>query len=296
MNSNIRGFYYYFMQVISRIIPFRRWRKQVFYLAYLGSFKNLCEQRRTCKNYRVMVRKYKEYKKTRQAKMAYYSCFTGGYDTPPKLKFFDIDCDYILFVENPELYDADEYVWEFRPLCFNGADTIRNARYHKIMVQDVLPEYKETVWMDSNIDFVSPLFFEDIARIRGAGITFAISTHSGRDCLYEEARMCIEMGKDKPETIEAECAYMKEQGFPEHYGLYETNLMYRNLNDLTLPKIMETWWQMVRDFSRRDQLSQMYAVWKEQGTYPQPLNRISYRQLHGDVLVAKHLKKRRKVK
>lgn len=294
MNSDSRGAYYYIVQGLMHLIPMRKLRKKVYYLSFLGSFKNLSEQRKIHHNYENVVKEYKKYQKTRKAKMAFYSCFTGGYDTPPRLTYFDKDCDYILFVDNPEAYDKNKYIWEFRPLQYDASDNVRNARYHKIMVHKVLQEYTETVWMDSNIDFVSTLFSQDLQKVRDAHISFAISAHPDRDCLFAEAKMCQEMGKDKPELIEAECDYIRSQGFPEHYGLYETNIMYRNMSDTTLPGIMEIWWQIVHDFSRRDQLSLMFAVWKNKGTYPQPLNKISYRKLCGDVLVSKHFRKRKK--
>lgn len=292
-NSEMRTPYYYLMQGISHITPFRKLRKQIYYLSYLGSFNHLWQHLQTCKNYRQIIADYKAHKQNRKAKLAVYSCFTGDYDVPVKLKCLNPDFDYIMFVDNPELYNPADYPWEFRRNEFQELDVVRNARHNKILAHKVLPEYEETVWIDSNIDILSPLLYQDIQKTRDAGIKFAISAHPHRDCSYAEAQMCLEMHRDNPELINAECDYLKSKGFPEHYGLFETNVMYRR-RDALVEKVCEDWMEMLVRFSRRDQLALMFAVWKNEAPKPVALNPISYRNLIGDVLVSKHFKKRKK--
>ena len=185
----------------------------------------------------------------------------------------------------------EEYPWEFRKLPFTASDNIRNARYPKIMYYDVLPGYKEYLWIDSNIDLLSNLLYEDVNKLRKSGAEFAISRHPHRDCIYEEAEICIKMQKDNPEIIRKQCRFLKEEGYPEHFGLFENNVIYRK-DTPDNRKVSQTWWEMLNRFSRRDQLSLMYAVWKTQTPKPLPMNEHSYRNLLGDTLVRKHFQKR----
>ena len=122
---------------------------------------------------------------------------------------------------------------------------------------------------------------------------FAISRHPHRDCSYEEAQMCLEMRRDNPEIINEQCRFMRDDGFPEHFGLFETNVMYRR-NTPDNRKVAAVWWEMLHRFSRRDQLSLMYSVWKNHTAKPCAMNPQSYRNLIGDTLVRKHFQKRKK--
>ena len=55
---------------------------------------------------------------------------------------------------------------------------------------------------------------------------------------------------------------IKNDGFPEHYGLSENNILIRNHKDPITIKFMEKWWKMINKGSKRDQLSFMYISWK----------------------------------
>lgn len=55
---------------------------------------------------------------------------------------------------------------------------------------------------------------------------------------------------------------MKKAGFPEHYGLGENNILYRRHNEPALVRVMEDWWYFLENYSRRDQLSFVYVLWK----------------------------------
>lgn len=53
-----------------------------------------------------------------------------------------------------------------------------------------------------------------------------------------------------------------EEGFPEHYGLTENSIIYRNHNSDKIISIMDEWWQFIENYSKRDQLSLFYILWK----------------------------------
>ena len=49
---------------------------------------------------------------------------------------------------------------------------------------------------------------------------------------------------------------------PRNYGLNETNIIYRKHNSKKIKKIMTEWWNMIKNYSKRDQLSLSYILWK----------------------------------
>lgn len=292
-NSGKRNPYFYIMQGLSKVAPTRKLRKKTYYLSYLGSFLNLVKRIQIELDYTNVIKQYIAKKNTRKAKLAIYSCITGNYDLPIKLTYLNPEYDYIMFVDNPKVFEGKSYPWEFRKLEFDKLDNVRNARYHKIMAHKVLAEYEKTVWIDSNIDIVSPLLYDDIKKAIDSETNFAISKHPHRDCSYAEAEMCLEMKRDTAEIIHKECEFLRQQGFPEHFGLFETNVMYRTQTPLNT-QISEAWMNIITQFSRRDQLALMYSVWFNKAPKPIPMNATSYRNLVGDVLVSKHFKKRTK--
>jgi hypothetical protein len=55
--------------------------------------------------------------------------------------------------------------------------------------------------------------------------------------------------------------HYRKQGFPENYGLAANRIIIRRKSE-ELEKLMESWWEELNTFSRRDQLSLFYVIWK----------------------------------
>jgi len=64
----------------------------------------------------------------------------------------------------------------------------------------------------------------------------------------------LDLGKDTPENIAPQIASYSLAGHPVHWGLYETGFMVRK-NCREVNAICEAWWEEVRGYSHRDQLS-----------------------------------------
>jgi hypothetical protein len=68
--------------------------------------------------------------------------------------------------------------------------------------------------------------------------------------------------KDRPKYVNPQINKIKNDGFPEHYGLSENNILIRKHKDPTTINFMKKWWKMVKKGSKRDQLSFIYISWK----------------------------------
>ena len=55
---------------------------------------------------------------------------------------------------------------------------------------------------------------------------------------------------------------------PENYGLNETNILIRNHLNPQIIAIMEQWWEFIEKYSKRDQLSFSYVLYKNNITVP----------------------------
>jgi hypothetical protein len=85
--------------------------------------------------------------------------------------------------------------------------------------------------------------------------------HPHRDCLYEEAKACTRIGKGDEEKIRAQVLDYRQHGFPDHWGLWHCAMLIRR----HAPEVRDfnrMWWEELRRFSGRDQISFPYLVRK----------------------------------
>ena len=72
------------------------------------------------------------------------------------------------------------------------------------------------------------------------------------------------MGKDKIDRTRPQIDRYRKEGFPENYGLLQSNILLRKHNEQDCIKLMEEWFNELKNGSHRDQLSFNYAAWKHQ--------------------------------
>ena len=201
---------------------------------------------------------YSSENKARRNRVAVYTAIAGGYDVPLVHETLDPEIDYYLFTDQPV---PDMGFWRVRSIDYYHPDPVRRARYVKTHPHVLLPEYDLAIWVDSNV-----LIRGDLLAILRQGTCgseaciFGIE-HPHRQCMYEEARILIEMGKDSAKTIERQIQTYRDAGFPENLGLVETNLLAADLRNPATADLFRTWWGELVKFSRRDQLSINYALW-----------------------------------
>jgi len=208
-----------------------------------------------------------------------YTCITGGYDWLRDHAFMHPDWEYVCFSDNLSIRNWNNTKWDIRPLRFGETDPVRNQRWHKLHPHVLFPEYGISLWVDGNVDILDAGVFDDVGRVVREKRSIAASNHPMRDCLYDELDACIELRKDDIDVMKGQIDLMRRDGFPTHYGLFETNILFRRHGDATVKKAMEDWW-WVLNHSRRDQLSLTYVLWKN-GITMGSLSDIPYRNSPG---------------
>ena len=198
-------------------------------------------------------------------KKAIYTCITNRYDNLFVHTYINNDWDYICFTDDKYLIDAKVYGnWIIKPLYnYDGnLDNTRINRWHKLHPHIILKDYDYSLYIDSNIDIKTSYIFECIDKARNNNIDISIPHHYERDCIYDEANIIIQDKIDNENIVNKQIKLYREEGFPEHYGLTENSIIYRNHNSDKIISIMEEWWQFIENYSKRDQLSLFYILWK----------------------------------
>lgn len=187
-----------------------------------------------------------------------YTAITKDYDELKEPAIISNQCDYICFTDDPTLISP---TWQIRPLPPSDLDIVRQCRQVKIMPHFFLPEYEYSIWVDGNVEIIGDIDQLIEQYFINGDKTLYTFKHPVRDCVYEEAKECIKNGKDNEKIIRKQLALLKSEYYPKHNGLIESNVILRKTHSPDVMQLMEQWWKLVKNYSRRDTLSFNYAAW-----------------------------------
>ena len=195
-------------------------------------------------------------------KTVLYTAITGGYDTLSEVPFQKSGIDLICFTDDPGLrYQTNS--WTVRPVPEDllRLENVRQQRLLKILPHRYLPGYDLSVWIDGNISVKGDLtgFLRSLDFSKGSFLT---RRHPSRRCAYEEAKAVLRMGKDRSGRVGPQMEAYRNEGFPENFGLEETNVVARLQKDPRCQLLCNLWAKEVLEKSHRDQLSLDYCRWK----------------------------------
>lgn len=218
----------------------------------------------------------------RMTKKVVYTCLTGNYDNLPIHSYLDFDYDYICFTDNDELLKNKNWgAWKIKPLEFSNLDNTKNARWHKLHPHLLFSEYDESIWIDANIAIKSNWIF-NLVEEKKSEHKILVPIHYEIDSIFDDIEFVVNViHKESRENADRVINFLKENNFPENYGLNETNLIFRRHNDKEIINLMEDWWYFIENFSKRDQFSFSFVLWKH-GIKPSEIAIPNLRPLAND--------------
>jgi hypothetical protein len=125
-------------------------------------------------------------------KLVVYTALFGDFDDliEPKEKFEG--CDFICFTDQKHLASD---VWEIRLIEECDLPPNMMNRKYKILPHLFLSQYEWSLYVDANIAILSnPM---DLANKYLSKYDMAVPKHFARDCVYDEAKECVILGKTK---------------------------------------------------------------------------------------------------
>ena len=193
-------------------------------------------------------------------KVAIYTVLTGGYDTLEQPKVTDERFDFFCF--SNDIPKEAIGVWKVRKFEGEFPSKQIESRYPKMHPWEVLPDYEYSVYMDANIRIETSDFYEAVMQKIAAGIALSGIKHPFRNCCYDEGYVVFTYGLDKFSNIVKGMRFVRKEGLPRRYGMFEANVILRKHSDARVREQCNLWWEMINRFSRRDQLSYPYTLWK----------------------------------
>ena len=189
-----------------------------------------------------------------------YTAMTGGHDDILQPSIIADGFDYILFTN--DIPEQQLGIWRVRHIPYDNKDPRRVARWVKTHPHILLPDYDYSLWHDSNVVVDSQAYFERIDDLIKTNVLIASMDHNVRSCIYEEGFAVLNYRFDSIDNVLGEMYYLKKEGYPTNNGLIETNCLLRKHTDVNVANMCDDWWRMIEKYSKRDQLSFNYVVWK----------------------------------
>lgn len=193
-------------------------------------------------------------------KTAVYTAVFGGYDSfcLPQYVNNEMDYFYVSDIKPKELPTYYHWVNAREIIPEHILSPVKRNRFIKMHPHLFLEDYTFSVYIDGNVTIKDDI--SDFLHRSRTGI--AVFLHPMRECIYYEALSIVNF---KRVNIDDVCRQMNryfEEGMPCRYGLAEMPVIVREHMKKECVDIMETWWQEFDTESQRDQLSFMYALWK----------------------------------
>lgn len=238
------------------------------------------------------IKEYWAYKNKRIPKGVVYTCITNDYDDINEIEIFkytDRDWDYVFFTDNEEQIKQGKIgIWEVRPLQYKDSDNTRNQRWHKTNPHILFPEYEKSIWIDGNINILTKYIFNVAYNMKQ---DIMLPKHYKNNCIYNEYNDIIKLNFDEKDIINRELEILKKDNMPKEYGFTETNILCRNHLKQDMINFQNEWWNFIKNYSKRDQLSFMYLIWKH-GIKTKEISINNTRLDHHNFFVFQHKKER----
>ena len=199
-----------------------------------------------------------------------YTAIFGNFDKLKTPKIISNNVKYVCFSDKKIKCKP----WEVR-IIKPKYDANRENRMYKVLSHEFFPDHEYSIYLDGRYTIMRDLSLHVKEWLGNNDI--AVLKHPRRNCLYEEAEACIKGKKDDIEIIKKQINKYKKEGYPENNGLTANGFIIRR-HTKKIKEFNESWWNEVKNYSFRDQISFCYVINKLKMNYsiipiPHPLKR-----------------------
>lgn len=193
------------------------------------------------------------------AKVVIYTVVTGAYDKINDPDYLDDRFEYAIVTDQT----VESAVWKRHPIPdkIKNYSSLEQARYIKTHPHEIFSDYDYTIFIDGNV-IIKQDIWPLINGMIASGKKIAIHKHQNRDCLYDEARAVYAQGRVGLIDVLRQVKHYHKMGMPRHFGLFETNIIIRDNSSVEIMNMMNDWWTEMLNYTKRDQLSFTYVLWK----------------------------------
>ncbi|PRY82675.1 glycosyltransferase domain-containing protein [Alkalibacterium olivapovliticus] len=190
-----------------------------------------------------------------------YTVIFGNYDNIVEPDYVPDNCDYFIITDNNISQNSKwkKFNVELDTYSLIDKSNIEKNRYFKMKPHELFSDYKYSIYVDGNIK-ISTDFTEFIHNMNSYGLK--LHNHYRQSCVYKEINNCIKIKKDNEANLLRHMNHLKASGMPQNYGMLEAPVIVREHNNPDCVRIMEEWWKEFSKYSKRDQISLPFILWK----------------------------------
>ena len=189
-----------------------------------------------------------------------YTAVVGNYDEIKQPLAIDSRFDYVLF--SNEIKEKSLGVWQIRSIPYSNPVQTKIARWVKTHPEELLPDYEASLWVDSNIIIAQDFVYERFVEHFRKNTLIATMRHAFRNCVYDEMFNILCCRFEHEDVTLKWGRLLRKANYPQNNGLCETGVFYRRHSEAKVQEFDRIWWDCIERFSRRDQYSVNYALWK----------------------------------
>jgi len=184
-------------------------------------------------------------------KIAIYTCICGNYDKLIDQSLLNENFDYFCFSNRTQesktwkIINTDNYI--------SIPDNSILNRFFKWNPHILFKNYDFSVYIDGNLEIISDSFYKRVLELANSNCKISISKHPLRNNIYQEAKKCIEYGKDDSNKIKNYIEYINKT-YTNDRLLYQNGLIFRKHNDDIIIKLDKLVYSYIIQYTRRDQL------------------------------------------
>jgi hypothetical protein len=184
-------------------------------------------------------------------KIAVYTVMVGDYEDVIIDQITNSNYDYYMVTDDKDIKLPPNY----KLLLVDKSDEPKKySRKLKLLIHRYLKDYDTYIYLDANYKIIADLSRLLIHHTKD----MVIKKHPQRNCIYQEGKRIIEVGKDSKSTVENHLNKYKDI-VKQQSGLYENGFFIRN-NSEKVNNFYEIWYNEIEQGSYRDQISLPYVL------------------------------------
>ena len=242
-------FFFFFYIILKQIIIYKVYKK--FY--QLNAIKN--KVKKSGKNYNKYNTNY-----IKKIKKVVYSIVVDEYD---KISTFKKQEGYNYFLFSDRNYKNTNWTIISISNLINKTNIskIKMTRFFKLFPHLFFKDYDLSIYFDASF-IIKGNLNELLLRTLNPSFDLYLLQHPFTNKVFKEISIVVYYKKDTNESVNIVKKRYIEENFPDNLGLTENCIIIRRHNKKKIIKLMEIWWNEIKNYSYRDQLSLNYAIWK----------------------------------
>ena len=191
-------------------------------------------------------------------KICVYTCITGDYDNIKELKEKEKGIDYYLFTNNKKIKSN---TWNVVYIEDKELSNVLLARKTKILGNDIVNKYDIALWMDAAVEFNKDIN-DFINNYMNSEYELSCFRHGIRNSILEEMNACLRFRKEDISNIDKLKDFYEKEKYNYDNGLIESTVYIKKPKNNNVCETMKIWFEIVKKYTKRDQLSFNYAISK----------------------------------